>query len=330
MMKSPSIQSGPASAEALRESPDDYEIRWIDNIPYWGVHAVAVAGVIWMGWSWYGLLICLVSYYVRMFGITGGYHRYFSHRSYKTSRLFQFFLALLGGTSTQKGALWWASHHRRHHKYSDQPEDVHSVRQRGFYWSHQGWILAKKFQKTDWDRVKDLSKFWELRALNKFPMLVDIAFAVALYFIGGLHMLLWGYFVSTMLLWHGTFTINSLSHLIGRQRYKTGDDSRNNWVLAIITMGEGWHNNHHYYQRAACQGFYWWEIDMTYYVLKLLSYVGIVWDVHRPPLHVREDASKRLDGRGRAQPAKRAHGHDASEVGQIASLETPRRTKKAS
>jgi stearoyl-CoA desaturase (delta-9 desaturase) len=284
-----------AVASEIPDRPNDFKIRWVDNVPYWGVHAMALAGIIYSGWSWAGLGIAIALYFGRMFFVTAGYHRYFAHRTYKTSRFFQFILALGGATCTQKGALWWAAHHRRHHKYSDMPEDVHSVVQRGFYWGHQGWILVNRHRATEWDRIKDLSVYPELRFLNRFPFLVDVGFPVALYFIGGWHLLLWGYFVSTVMLWHGTFTINSLAHLWGRKRYKTGDESRNNGILALLTMGEGWHNNHHYYQRSTSQGFYWWEIDVTYYLLRTLQLFRIVWDIHEVPEHVREDVRKRVD-----------------------------------
>ncbi|MEM9492212.1 MAG: fatty acid desaturase, partial [Myxococcota bacterium] len=225
------------------DEPDAFKIRWLMNVPFWAVHIVAIAGVIVMGWSWSGFALAVALYYLRLFGITAGYHRYFSHRSFKTSRPMQFVFALLGVITTQKGPLWWAAHHRRHHKYSDMPEDVHSVRQRGFIWSHFGWILVGRHYDTEWHRIKDLAKYPELRFLNSFHMLFDIAFAVSLYLIGGAHALIWGYFVSTVMAWHGTFTINSLAHVWGSRRYKTSDDSRNNFFLALLTLGEGWHTN---------------------------------------------------------------------------------------
>jgi len=280
---------------AVERVGDDYKIRWVDNIPFWGVHVTAIIGVIALGFSWSGLILAGALFFARMFGITAGYHRYFSHRSYKATRPFQFFLALLGTICTQKGVLWWAAHHRHHHKYSDQEEDIHSVRYGGFYWSHQGWILVNKYYETKFDRIKDFAKYPELRFLNRFHLLFNIAFAVALYLIGGVHALMWGFFVSTVLLWHGTFFINSLAHVWGKQRYRTTDDSKNNFWLALLTMGEGWHNNHHYYQRSCAQGFYWWEIDMTYYILKVCQWMRLCSGVSRPPRHVREDASQRYD-----------------------------------
>jgi stearoyl-CoA desaturase (delta-9 desaturase) len=266
----------------------DHRIDVARSIPFFLVHAAAAVGVFWLGWSWSGLALALALYVVRMFGVTGAYHRYFSHRTYKTSRAFQLLLAILAMTSVQKGVLWWAAHHRHHHRMSDQPGDTHSVLQDGFWYSHVGWILTPASHDTDLSRVKDLARYPELRFLDRFYYLPAIALAVGLFLAGGWWALYWGFAVSTTLLWHGTFTINSLTHVFGNKRYVTTDNSRNNLWLALITLGEGWHNNHHYYQRATNQGFFWWEIDVTFYVLKVLSWVGLVWDLHVPPPHVRD------------------------------------------
>jgi stearoyl-CoA desaturase (delta-9 desaturase) len=256
--------------------------------PFIGVHVVAVVGAIAVGWSWTAAAWLVGAYLVRMFAITGGYHRYFSHRTYKTSRPFQFVLALLAMSSAQQGVLWWAAHHRGHHKESDQPDDTHSPVQRGFWYAHLGWIFARKNRVTHLDRVKDLAKYPELRWLNRHDLFVAIAWAFVLYFIGGPTALFWGYFASLVLTWHATFLINSLAHVWGSRRYGTADASRNNALLALITLGEGWHNNHHHYQRSTRQGFYWWEVDVTYYVLKGLEKLHIVWDVQGVPAHVRD------------------------------------------
>jgi stearoyl-CoA desaturase (delta-9 desaturase) len=265
----------------------DEKLDPVTSIPFVFVHLAAL-GAFFVGFHWYLPVIALGFYYLRMFGITAGYHRYFAHRSYKTSRAFQFVLALLGSLSTQKGPLWWAAHHRDHHKFSDQPEDIHSPVQRGFWWSHVGWILCPKYDQTKFDRIRDFAKYPELRWLNKYHLVPPVAFATLLFLIGGAPLLVWGYFVSTTLLWHGTFTINSLSHVFGSRRYWTTDDSRNNFLLAMITMGEGWHNNHHHYMSTANQGFFWWEIDLSYYLLETLSWFGLVWDLRKPPRHVLE------------------------------------------
>jgi stearoyl-CoA desaturase (delta-9 desaturase) len=189
----------------------------------------------------------------------------------------------LAQTSAQKGVLWWAAHHRRHHRYSDTPLDVHSAKQHGLWTSHAGWVLVRENDATLLDEVPDLARYPELRWLDRWKLLPAFVLAAALLVVGGLHGLVWGFLVSTVFLWHGTFTINSLSHLIGRRRYATDDDSRNNWLLAILTLGEGWHNNHHHYQSSARQGFFWWEYDAAYYVLRLFGWLGLVSDIRPVP-----------------------------------------------
>jgi stearoyl-CoA desaturase (Delta-9 desaturase) len=272
------LDAAPATERARRPS--------LKSLPFLLVHLAAVGGVLWLGWSWSGVALALGLYALRMLGVTAGYHRYFSHRSYRTSRAFQFVLAWLATSSAQKGVLWWAAHHRVHHKLSDQPGDVHSVRLDGFWWSHVGWIVSSEHEDTDLSKVQDLARFPELRWLERWHLLPAVSLGVLLYLCGGAWALVWGLFVSTTLLWHGTFTINSLSHVWGKRRFSTSDDSRNNFWLALITLGEGWHNNHHHYQRSTAQGFYWWEIDLSYYALRALAALGIVWDLHVPPPHV--------------------------------------------
>jgi stearoyl-CoA desaturase (Delta-9 desaturase) len=280
------------------------------SLPFIGFHFVALAAAILTPPSAGDIALCIGMYYLRMFGIGAGFHRYFAHRTYSTSRAFQFFMAFLGGTAMQKGGLWWASNHRHHHRYSDQPQDVHSPVQRGFLWSHVGWILASKWEKTDYEAIPDMAKYPELRFLNRYHMLPPVVFAAVLTSIGWLaggqhgaiHALVWGFVVSTVVLWHGTFTINSLSHVFGRRRFKTTDDSRNSLALALITNGEGWHNNHHYYPGSMSNGFYWWQVDLNAYVIRTLERVGLVWDVRAPPERVlklgREGLRAQADAQG--------------------------------
>jgi stearoyl-CoA desaturase (delta-9 desaturase) len=275
--------------------------------PFWAAHVGVIYGAFLFGFSWSGLALAIGLYYARMFFITGVYHRYFSHRAYKTSRWFQFVIAALGGMSVQKGALWWAGHHRHHHKFSDTPQDLHSPRQQGLWESHVGWIVSTDHNETRYDLIRDFAKYPELVWLNKYHLVPVAVYGALLYAFGGLWAFYWGFVVSTVLLWHGTFTINSLSHVFGKRRYKTTDDSRNNWLLALITMGEGWHNNHHHYQSTANQGFYWWEIDMSYYILWMLSKVGLVWDLRKPPQWVLDE------GRGkRSTESKKGESSDVS------------------
>lgn len=257
-------------------------ISLLRSLPFLAVHVACVAAF-FVGFRWPYLLVCLALYYVRMFFVTAGYHRYFSHRSFKTSRVFQFLMALIATSSTQKGVLWWAANHRHHHRYSDTEEDLHSPSLFGFWWSHVGWILSDRYNTTQVDLIRDFHKYRELRWLNRYHLVPPVVLAVALFLIGGWGMLIWGFFISTVVLWHSSFTINSLSHLFGRRRYATSDTSKNNVFLALLTMGEGWHNNHHHYMASARQGFFWWEVDLTYYTLKVLSWFKIVWDLRQPP-----------------------------------------------
>jgi stearoyl-CoA desaturase (delta-9 desaturase) len=259
-------------------------------IPFVLMHLAAGVGIFLVEISVPAVLLCVGLYALRMFGLTAGYHRYFSHRSFKTSRVFQFVLALLGTLAVQKGPLWWAAHHRRHHKYSDQEGDVHSPVQEGFWWSHVGWIVSPKFDPTDWDAIKDFSRYRELRWLNTFHLVPPITLAVVLFLLGDWQWLVWGFFVSTVVLYHGTFSVNSLSHVWGSRRFATTDQSRNNFLIALWTGGEGWHNNHHHYMSSVKQGFYWWEVDFSYYILKLMSWVRLVSDLRVPPKHLLAEA----------------------------------------
>jgi stearoyl-CoA desaturase (Delta-9 desaturase) len=283
----------------------DDDLNWkalfldkIKTIIFLGVHLGCI-GVFFVPFSWQLVLIALLLYLVRMFGITAGYHRYFSHRTFRTSRWFQFLLALLGLSAGQKGPLWWASHHRRHHLHSDTENDIHSVKQHGFWHAHVGWILSSGLEKVDYSNVKDLQKFPELVWLDKYYYVGPLLLVFILVIVGLIAqalnpqtpltpaaLIVWGFFVSTTLLYHGTFFINSLCHMIGNQRFNTGDESRNSFLMAIVCLGEGWHNNHHFYPASERQGFYWWEIDPTHWVLKVLSWFGLVWDLKGPPSEI--------------------------------------------
>ena len=280
-------------------------IDWLRVIPFIGMHIACVA-VLFVGVSPIAASVAIGMYVIRMFAITGFYHRYFSHRSFKTSRAGQFVFALLGASAVQRGPIWWAAHHRHHHAFSDTEHDVHSPVQRGFLWSHMGWFLSRRHFEPDLSRVRDLLKFPELKLLDRFDILVPVALAVGLFGLGALlehsapdlhtnrwQMLVWGFFVSTVVTYHATYTINSLCHRFGKRRYETPDDSRNNLWLALLTFGEGWHNNHHHYPVSTRQGFYWWEIDLTYYGLRLLALFGIVWDLKPVPREVREARTRR-------------------------------------
>jgi stearoyl-CoA desaturase (delta-9 desaturase) len=262
-------------------APQD-DIVYPTTIPFVLVH-LACFGAIWTGVTVQALWVAVTLYFVRMWAITAGYHRYFSHRSYKTNRVMQFFIAFLGQTSAQRGAIWWAAVHRHHHLHSDTPEDVHSPGLFGFWYSHFGWIFNPKNREPNAETVRDLTQYRELVILNKTNYAPAFLLGFVVWLWGGWPMLVVGFFWSTVAVYHGTFAINSLAHVWGSQRYLTGDDSRNNFFLALITLGEGWHNNHHHYQSSTRQGFRWWEIDISYYILKVMSWFGLVWGLRTPP-----------------------------------------------
>jgi stearoyl-CoA desaturase (delta-9 desaturase) len=261
------------------------DIVYPSILPFLLIH-LGCAAAIWSGITWQAVIICVALYWLRMFAIGAGYHRYFSHRSYSTSRVFQFILAWLAQSSAQKSILWWAAKHRHHHLHSDTDQDVHSPRHKGFMYSHVGWIFYRQHDATNLVKVADFASFPELKWLHKFELVPPAALAALCFLIAGWSGLVVGFLWSTVLLYHATFCINSLAHVHGRKRYVTGDDSRNNWLLALFTMGEGWHNNHHAYQGSVRQGFRWWEIDVTFYLLKAMSLLGVVWNLKSPPEQV--------------------------------------------
>lgn len=292
----------PEGAEKVRALPERFE--WSRAIPFIVLH-IGCLGVVWTGWSWTAFGIAAVLYFVRMFAITAIYHRYFCHRAYHTSRVTQFLFALFGLTAMQRGPLWWAAVHRHHHAHSDDEHDVHSPGMKGFLWAHIGWLTSSKNFPTDYRRVKDLAKFPELVFLNRFDILGPALLLVLLYGFGaalaayapglgtsGLQLVVWGFFISTTVLFHATCFVNSLAHCFGNQRFDNEDDSRNSLLLALITLGEGWHNNHHHYQASARQGFYWWEIDISYYIIRLMGLLGIVWNIKAVPVAVYEKATR--------------------------------------
>ena len=280
-----SIATQRTPALAPRPEDEHHDIVYPSAVPFVLVHLACLAAF-WTGVTWTAVALCVGLYWLRIFGIGAGYHRYFSHRAYSTSRVFQFALAVLSQSTTQKSVLWWAAKHRHHHLHSDTDTDVHSPRHKGFLYSHVGWIFARRHDATDMVKVEDFACYPELRWLHRFELAPAIVLALICLAIGGWSGLVVGFFWSTVLVYHATFCINSLAHVHGRRRYVTGDDSRNNWLLAIFTMGEGWHNNHHAFQSSVRQGFRWWEYDATYYILRALSWMRLVWDLKMPPREV--------------------------------------------
>ncbi len=275
-------------------------------VPFLLLH-LAVLAVFAVGVSPVAVAAAVGAYLLRMFAITAFYHRYFSHRVFRTTRLFQFVMAFTGCTAAQRGPMWWAAQHRHHHAHSDEESDIHSPRQRGVLWSHMLWFTTRGAFNTPIKYVRDWRQFPELRVLERWNWVPTVVLAVSMYALGSwlssaypslgtsaTQMLVWGFVVSTVVLYHATYTINSLAHRFGRRRFETRDDSRNNFWLALLTLGEGWHNNHHHYPTAARQGFYWWEIDLSYYGLVLLSWCGLIWDLRPVP--------KSVLGRRRIEP----------------------------
>lgn len=283
------------------EVMDSTRFNWVRVMPFLILHLVCLVAF-FIEVSAAALWTCFALYWIRQFAITAFYHRYFSHRSYKTSRSWQFIFALLGNMAAQRGPLWWASHHRSHHQHADTENDLHSPVQRGFWWSHMGWFTCDASFRTQSHRIKDFYKYPELRWLDRYDIFGPLLLIVILFIAGellsiyfpdlntnGVQLVVWGFFISTLILFHSTVTINSLGHLWGSRRFNTRDESRNNFFLAILTLGEGWHNNHHRWAVSARQGFYWWQIDITYYILKMMNWVGIVRDLNPVPKHIIEE-----------------------------------------
>jgi len=271
----------------------EYEVDWLRVIPFILIH-LAIFTVFFVGFSYTAFFVFVAMYGLRMFAITGFYHRYFSHKAFKTSRIVQFIFAVIGASAVQRGPIWWAAHHRGHHVHSDTEHDKHSPKSHGFFWSHVGWFLSKANFMTHQKLVKELIRFPELRLIDRFDILIPIITCIGLFFFGqylgsnfpqlmtnGWQLVVWGFILSTVLLYHTTFLVNSVAHIWGKKRYKTKDSSKNNMLIALLTFGEGWHNNHHHFPGSANQGFYWWEIDITYYLLKFMSFLGLIWDIRK-------------------------------------------------
>lgn len=285
----PSPDLDPAPTDII--APSRWHV-WLTSFRVWApiLHALCFLAV-FTGVTQRAVVLALSLYWLRMFGMTGGYHRYFAHRSYRTSRVFQFLLGFLGCMGLERGPLWWSATHRKHHRYSDQPGDAHSPVQRGFWYAHLGWVAAVEQMDTDLRFVRDLERFPELRWLDRYHWVSPVCGLIACYVIAGPSGAVLGGFWSTVALWHGTFSVNSLSHLVGTRRFATADDSRNHWLIALYTMGEGWHNNHHRFMGSARQGFRWWEVDLSYYVLRVLAALRLIWDIKEPPAHLLRPAA---------------------------------------
>ncbi len=248
----------------------------------------------YVGYSLTSLSVCLLSFIIRMFAIAGGYHRYFSHRSYNISRVFQFILAFLGTTTGQKGPLSWATSHMKHHCSSDKAGDPHSPKLQSIGYAHLGWLWRQNALPTDRKFVQRFQQYPEIVFLNRFHTIGPVTLICFLALLGYLldqsypelntsrgQLIAWGFIVPTLLILHGTCLINSVSHYCGSQRFRDGDESRNVWWLFPIALGENWHNNHHHRPSSANTSCVWWEIDVVYYIICLLEAAGLIWDVRR-------------------------------------------------
>ncbi len=265
---------------------------------------VAALGALFTGFSWAAVWALAITYVVRVFALTAGFHRYFSHRAFKTSRPFQFVMAWVGTSAAQLGPMWWAANHRHHHQHSDKEADIHSPVVKDAFWAHIGWVMCRAYGEIQHDRIKDLSKYPELRFIDRFHVLPVISLIGLLYATGaildayypalgtnGLQMVMWGFFLSTVLVYHVTFCVNSVTHIVGKRRFDTDDESRNSWWVALLTFGEGWHNNHHRWPLSARQGMYWWELDLSYWLLRVLEKFGLIWDLKVYPKKIYEEAA---------------------------------------
>jgi stearoyl-CoA desaturase (delta-9 desaturase) len=270
--------------------------------PIFFMHLFAL-GVFFTGFSWVAVVALAITYVVRVFALTAGFHRYFSHRAFKTSRTFQFVMAWVGTSSAQLGPMWWAANHRHHHQHSDKEEDIHSPVTKDAFWAHIGWVLCRAYGSIQHDRIKDLTKYPELRFIDRFHVLPVLSLIILLFVTGaglnafypalgtsGLQLVMWGFFLSTVLVYHVTFCVNSVTHIVGSKRFVTDDESRNSWWVSLLTFGEGWHNNHHRWPLSARQGMYWWEFDMSYWGLCALEKLGLVWDLKVYPKKIYEEA----------------------------------------
>ncbi|WP_081759204.1 acyl-CoA desaturase [Thioalkalivibrio sp. HK1] len=288
------------------------------------LHLVCLLVVV-VGVSKAALVLCAILYFLRMFFITGFYHRYFSHRAFRAGRWMTWTMAALGCTAGQRGPLWWAGHHRIHHRFSDTPDDPHSPRHRGRWFSHCLWFLSPRSFAVPTEHVRDWMRFRELRILERIDSVPFILLGVACALLGAWldraypaletgagQMFVW-FSISTVLVYHATYTINSLAHGFGSRRYDTPDDSRNNAWLALITLGEGWHNNHHRYPISARQGFRRWEIDLTWLGLRALAAVGLISDLRPVPDRLLRNA----DASDHRPPEPASPAGSSSSIGDV-------------
>ena len=264
-------------------------------VVFWTVQASAAA-VLFVPFEWSLVGLWAASHFIRAIGLTLAFHRYYAHRAFQMNRVARFVWTFIGTAAMQKGPLWWAGHHVNHHRFADREGDPHSPLVSGLYYAHVGWFLNDaRHERLEASNpvVRDFSRAPEIVFLDRFFFLPPLMLAVTMYLVGGFPWLVWGFCLPTVTLAHATFAINTVNHMFGSRRFDTIDESRNNVVTAIFAAGEGWHNNHHRYQRAARNGFYWWEVDPTWYMIRLMVAVGLAWDAHPVPERIYHEARVR-------------------------------------
>jgi len=250
------------------------------------VHALALLAPWFFSWSALGVAIFL-HWLLGSIGICLGYHRLLTHRSLHVPKGLEYAIALIGSLALQGGPIFWVAGHRRHHTYTeDVDKDPYSAK-RGFWWSHMGWLFYKRPEFFEYESNRkfapDLAKDAFYRWLDRYYLLLQIPLGVSLYLLGGWSFVIYGVFLRAVLLWHSTWLINSASHITGYRSHESDDNSRNLWWAAILTYGEGWHNNHHAYPNVAKAGWKWWEIDMTWWVIVSLRQMGLARRIVLPP-----------------------------------------------
>ncbi len=248
------------------------------------MHVGAIAGFFTFSWPAFWTAIFLW-WLTGGIGICLGYHRYFTHKSYATPKVIQYLLAICGCMAGEAGPIAWVAAHRYHHTYSDTDQDPHSPL-KGFLWSHFTWLFGRENFLASYDSYKkycpDMIKDKFIVFLDRYHMLPVLFLTGILYAMGGWSFVVWGIFVRSLIVYHSTWLVNSASHIWGYRTYKTTDASRNNWWVAILAFGEGWHNNHHAFQRSARHGFHWWEFDITYRTIQILWVLGLASEIHLP------------------------------------------------
>ncbi|MBI1790784.1 MAG: fatty acid desaturase [Acidobacteria bacterium] len=258
-------------------SSSKLKINWLTTTVLVVFHLGAVAALFMFDWK--AVLVASFLYWLAIgCGIGMGYHRLLTHRSYKVPRFIEQFLAICGTLTLEGGPIFWVATHRLHHQNSDKPGDPHSPRD-GAFWSHMGWIMLGESKHSDTRQMSrytpDLSKDPFYRWLNSFHYVPLVILGLTLLAVGGVKMMMWGVFVRVVVGLHSTWLVNSATHMWGRRRFRTTDDSRNNWWVALLTFGEGWHNNHHAHPNSSRHGLAWYELDLTYVQIRLLELFGV-------------------------------------------------------